>query len=233
MKWIVVAMGAAFACTGCASLGKDVNNDSRWTPHDIGLAANGPPLTFPARLKERFDRAYLAEAAPGATPNGALRRELFRSLLRESDAKCETYLVGIGAGRTAYDTVFGVGSHALVTAGSLASPERSANLLSALGGFFQSTNETLNNNLFGGEDIQVLAGAVRAGRRTEYEVMMLEVTSGVYDTWDAESIMRQAEAYDQKCGIGYGLDRLREAVGIAEGVQLQAAEEAVEKRLGR
>lgn len=217
MNWAVATACMALACSGCASvgLGTDRNSDGRVTLHDTGLSANGPVLALNDRWGPRFSTAYAREDQ-GGTFDGDLRRELLFSLIADSNAKCDNYLVGLAGVQNSYDTSLNLGGLALTTAAGLSSPQRSANILAALGTFFGSANEEITNNVFGGKDIEVLISAVKSSRATEQAILESRARAGDFDRWDATSILREVHAYDQNCGISYGLLKLQEAVVIAK-----------------
>lgn len=217
MRWAIATIGLALTCGGCASVGvgTDRNADGQVTLHDTGLSANGPVLALNDRWGPRFSAAYAREAQGGEF-DGDLRRELLYSLIADSNAKCDNYLVGLAGIQNSYDTGLNLGRTALVTAAGLSSPERSANLLAALAGFFGSTREEITNNVFGGKDIEVLSGAVMAGRATEEAILASRASAGAFDRWDATSVLREVHAYDQNCGISYGIRQLQEAVVVAQ-----------------
>lgn len=217
MRWAIATFGLALACGGCASVGvgTDRNADGQVTLHDTGLSANGPVLALNDRWGPRFSAAYAREAEGGGF-DGDLRRELLYSLIADSNAKCDNYLVGLAGIQNSYDTGLNLGRAALTTAAGLSSPQRSANILAAVATFFGSANEEITNNVFGGKDIEVLISAVKSSRAIEHAILLSRAQAREFDRWDATSVLREVHAYDQNCGISYGLLKLQEAVVIAE-----------------
>ena len=181
-----------------------------------------PVLALNDRWESRFSATYARESQ-GGQYDGALRRELLYSLVAESNAKCDNYLVGLAGIQNSYDTGLNLGRSALTTAAGLSSPERSANMLAAFATFLGSTNEEITSNVFGGKDIEVLTSAVKGGRATEEAILFSRARDGDFDRWDATSVLREVHAYDQNCGISYGLRKLQEAVVVAQGFQVGEA----------
>lgn len=225
MKTSAVVIALSLLAGACASSGTDVNGDGRFTMHDEGLAANGPVLSLSQRWEDRFESAYAREDGGGVI-DGELRRELARSLIAQSNAKCDNYLVGITGAQNSADIGLNLTQLALTTAGGLASPEESANLLSSLATFFGATNRELKDNLFGGREIEVIAQAVLAARSVEEQALRARIEGGAFDRWDGTSVLHDVHDYDQKCGIGYGLRSIAAAVEVARTVEARRVREA-------
>lgn len=211
MKTTAIIISFSLLLGACGSMGADINGDGRRTLHDQGLADNGPPLVLTDRWNQRFATAYANEQS-GRPTDGDLRRELFRSLIAESNAKCDNYLVGLVGVQNGYDTGLSLLALSATTASSVASPESSANLLGSLATFFTATRREVTNGVFGGKDVEILVQAVVLGRQIEEQRLFAQMNYGYFDRWDATSILSEVHAYDQKCGIGYGLQRLQESL---------------------
>ena len=140
------------------------------------------------------------------------------TLLAVSDVRCENYLVGVGVYANGTRAGFDITSLALSTAGGVATPEESANLLSALSTFAGGARDSLANTVFAGRDYPVLYAAIRNGRRAQRDRYLDAAHDGDFDTWSHSSITALMTSYDVDCGINYGLQLISDAVS-AQGAQ--------------
>lgn len=209
MKYAALALIASLGLAGCEHLTPDYRA--------AGAKLNGPAL-MDLPLTKDFEVRFEAEtAAATARQRADLRREMVATLLAVSDVRCENYLVGVGVYANSTRASFDVASLALSTAGGVATPERSANLLSALSTFAGGARDSLANTVFAGRDYPVLYAAIRNGRRTQRDRYLDVAHDGGFDTWGRASITTLMTSYDVDCGINYGLQLISDAVA-AQGV---------------
>lgn len=197
MKWLLIFAAASVSLGGCAT--------SHFNYRKAGAAINGPPLSDSALAK-----GFLATAD---TP--AERREMVFALARESDVRCENYLVGVSAVSNEVRSTLDIGGLALGTAGALATPERSANLLSGLATFTGNSRNALSQTVFGGRDFPIIYAAIRNGRRSQRDTLFDAANRGTFDDWGPQSILAYLTGYDLDCGVNYGLQQIANAVDRA------------------
>lgn len=218
MKHAALALIASLGLTGCQHLTPDYRA--------TGAKLNGPGLMDLALTQDFATRFRLETAATTSQQRADLRREMVATLLAVSDVRCENYLVGVGVYANSTLAGFDVTSLALSTAGGIATPERSANLLSALSTFAGGARASLANTVFAGRDYPVLYAAIRNGRRTQRDRYLDVAHDGGFDTWGHASITTLMTSYDVDCGINYGLQLISDAVaaqGLAGRRQVEGA----------
>jgi hypothetical protein len=203
VRVVLAAVGVvSLALGGCSSVFNQMIPDYR----DAGRRLNGGPLVIPPDLEDRF-RAEVAGA-----PSGHLRRELLFALIAQSDVKCADFLTGIGVYSNTSQAGLGTASLALSTAGGLATPEESANLLSGLSAFATGTDRIITDSVYGGRDFSLVYAAVRTGRNLRRGEIFNAANQGAFDTWGQHSIFAYVTAYDLDCTINYGLQQISEAL---------------------
>lgn len=213
-----LALAASLGLTACQHLTPDYRA--------IGEKVNGPAL-FELALTDDFKDRFDAEGDTTSDEDRRdLRREMVATLLAVSDVRCENYLVGVSVTANSTRAGFDLTSLALGTAGGVATPEESANLLSALSTLAAGARQSLSDTVFAGRDYPVLYAAIRNGRRAQRDGYLDAAHDGDFDNWDHSSIVALMTSYDLDCGINYGLQLISDAVA-AQGAQGRREVEAV------
>lgn len=209
MRSALLAAAAAFALAGCQHLTPDYRA--------IGEKVNGTSL-LELDLVDDFEERFGDEtASTSADDRSSLRREMVATLLAVSDVRCENYLVGVSVSSNSTRAGLDLTSLALGTAGGVATPEESANLLSALSTLAGGARQSLADTVFAGRDFPVIYSAIRNGRRAQRDRYLDLAHDGDFDRWGFGSILNLMNAYDLDCGINYGLQLISDAVA-AQGV---------------
>jgi hypothetical protein len=191
---IVVALAGVALTTPCAANATDYSK--------IGKQANPPRLTVSPDFQTRFK-----DPNSGA----ALRHEFAYTLIAQSDADCEDYLVGISVVQGRVGGSLSVTSLLLSTIATITTPLRSAHLLSAGSTALSGSEKALKDTVFGGNEYRLLYTAVKSGREERRRQLFADIEGGAYDTWSAESIAAHLTPYHLNCGINFGLERLEAA----------------------
>lgn len=214
-----LALAASLGLTACQHLTPDYRA--------IGEKVNGTALIDLA-LTDDFAKRFSDETA--ATTDKArrdLRREMVATLLAVSDVRCENYLVGVSVSANSTRAGFDLTGLALGTAGGVATPEDSANLLSALSTLATGARQSLSDTVFAGRDYPVLYAAIRNGRRAQRDRYLDAAHDGDFDRWGHSSIVSLMTSYDLDCGINYGLQLISDAVAT-QGAQGRREVEVVD-----
>lgn len=210
MKYAAFALVASLGLAGCQHITPDYRA--------MGAEVNGVAL-MDLDLTKDFEARFKAEtSATTESERDVLRREMVATLLAVSDVRCENYLVGVGVYANGARASFDLAGLALSTAGGVATPEESANLLSALATFAGGARDSLSQTVFAGRDYPVLYAAIRNGRRAQRDRYLDAAHDGDFDTWGHGSITALMTSYDVDCGINYGLQLISDAVA-AQGAQ--------------
>lgn len=224
---------AAIGLGACAAQAADANPRPKSYPvHDRGERLNGPPLVPDAALAARVD----ADGAPKEA-----RRELAHSLIAQSDASCENYLVGASVEENRWDGGLSIAALLFSTLSGLASPKQTKDALSAGSTFAQGTRTSLKDTVLAGNDYQLIYTAVKNGRQERRRQLYADIETGAFDTWSSNSITTFLTPYHLNCGINYALERLEAATRelgktppdpppkpTPDGVQEEAAQAAGE-----
>lgn len=209
MRLALLAAVATLGLAGCQHLTPDYRA--------IGEKVNGTSL-LELKLVDDFEQRFGEETATtAAADRAALRREMVATLLAVSDVRCENYLVGVSVSANSTRAGLDLTSLALGTAGGVATPEESANLLSALSTLAGGARQSLADTVFAGRDFPVIYAAIRNGRRAQRDRYLDLAHDGDFDRWGFGSILNLMNAYDLDCGVNYGLQLVTDAVA-AQGV---------------
>lgn len=149
----------------------------------------------------------------------SMRRELLHHLLDRSDILCDEYMTDVNSARTSVGVATELGATALLSAGTLATPVESANILSAVGNLFNSANGILDRRVFASQEMAAILIAVRRLRDSERAKLAQAVAGGDIDALQIGTILSIARRYHTVCGIT-GL----EAVASAEPDQSTPAQ---------
>lgn len=192
-----LALTALLALGGCSTL-----RSLTYDPYKAGDYLNGPRLAWEQSWESRF---------PEATSQSAARNFAYH-LIRQSDRKCENYLVGASAARNGSGLAMELLASGLGTGAALASPSGSANLLAAGSNFFTSANKSINDSLFDGQQFGLIYQAVHRGRDAERRRLFERIAAGEFDALPSHGIAAEIDIYDRKCGVNYALGEIRDAI---------------------
>jgi len=132
-------------------------------------------------------------------------------MIKASDDACYKYLTEISTVEKGTKSVLGTASILLSGAAGLATPVRSANLLSGISAATQGIEEELGSTILGGLEADILVQAVRKGRARQRkalsDILLSDKPSAGFNMFITEF-----STYHDSCGISYGRDVLRNAV---------------------
>lgn len=174
----------------------------KYPVHARGERLNGPPLKAETVLADRVDAA-------GAT--GGSRRELAYSLIAQSDASCENYLVGVSEQRNWVVGSLSIASLFFNALSVLSKPTQTKNALTQAAGFSTGTSSELQKTIMNGAEYRLIYTAVKNGRQERRRQLYADIDEGKFDTWSSTSITSFLTPYHHDCGINYALERLEAA----------------------
>ncbi|HMP61905.1 MAG TPA: hypothetical protein PKA17_02180, partial [Phenylobacterium sp.] len=140
--------------------------------------------------------------------NPAVRREAALSLIAQSDALCEHYLVGVSERRNQVRAGLSVTSLLLNTLSGVLKPISTSAALTAAGTFSQGASTSIENTVMGGNEYRLIYTAVKNGRQERRRILYADINGGQFDTWSADSIVAYLTPYHLDCGLNYALERL-------------------------
>jgi hypothetical protein len=208
-KGFLVA-GLVVILTGCTSLyAKPPARDT------FGAGGFGVPLAIPIAgdaqaAVEAFDKRWIDPVSDEEKKDRA--RAFVFALIGESDLRCDRYLTSISTDRNTTRGSLDVIGLTLSAIGGAASPNSSANWLSAGSSIAQSSRRSIEDAVFGGREFSLVYTAIWTGRDEARKELEAAVAKGQFDAWGWQGILAVVRRYDVKCGINYGLSRLAQAV---------------------
>lgn len=209
-KGFLVA-GLVFMLTGCTSL-----SAKRIDSETFGAGGFGVPLAIPTAgnaqsTVEAFDSRWGLAAASDEQKRDRARALVF-ALVGESDLRCDRYLTSVSTDRNTTRGSLDVIGLTLSAIGGAASPNSSANWLSAGSSIAQSSRRSIEDTVFGGREFGLVYTAIWTGRDEARKELETAVSKGQFDAWGWQGILAVVRRYDVKCGINYGLSQLTQAV---------------------
>lgn len=210
----LTVLAFVFASGGCTTLGMK--------PKPVGVGGTGVALGV-RNVTYTSDAAAdgLMDVAWGRTTPDPRQvvwaeetrgKQLVYALVAESDLRCDEYLTAVSLDRNATRSGLDIVGLALGAIGGVASPNASANWLSAGSTMAQSSRRSLEDTVFGGREFSLIYTAIWQGREEASAVLLKRADQGDFIDWDWRSILSLARQYDVKCGLNYGLSRLARAV---------------------
>lgn len=203
--------GLVLTLTGCTSLyAKPIARET------FGAGGFGVPLALPTvevaqSEVEKFDNRWSLTAASDDQKRDRARA-LVSALIGESDLRCDRYLTSVSTDRNTTRGSLDVIGLTLSAIGGAASPNSSANWLSAGSSIAQSSRRSIEDTVFGGREFGLVYTAIWSGRDEARKELEAAVAKGQFDAWGWQGILAVVRRYDVKCGINYGLSRLTQAV---------------------
>lgn len=202
----LIALALAALLAACASTNRDYI-ERGLAPEELTLPSD--MRTWIAGRAVAEDEAGLREAAVlfeartdiNDARKQSMRRELLHSLLDTSDRLCEDYLTRVNVSRTGVGVATEISASALLSAGTLATPVESANILSAVGNLFNTANGVLDRRVFASQDMAAILIAVRRLRDSERGKLAQAISAGDIDTLQIGTILAIARRYHTVCGV--------------------------------
>ncbi len=184
--------------------------------------ATYPDLTFEAETSNAFGwgekqssvGAILAEMT---SKEPDVQEGIFSAMIVRSDSICERYMGNVITSSNTTLTAFDVSALAFGTAGGIASPGRSANVLSNLATFATGTKGVLSDNILGGNGPALIYKSVMTVRKKEHARL-----EAIMKARGAMAAARQVQAYHGMCGPTVavnGLDAALENSNTTAGKQ--------------
>ena len=145
-----------------------------------------------------------------------------------SDKNCDVYLEYLHGNQIVIKGASSVAATILSGAGAIATPARSAQILSALGSASSGVGGNLNEAIFSNKAADVIAGGIRADRavlRNKIELRM--VAAEPYSDWSLATALAEAFSYHGRCnavsGLSYLQGKSEQERGAAETLRAQPA----------
>lgn len=209
-------LACALAAGGCTTF--DMKNDDK-TP--LGVGGTGHVLGAGVITSSEHQEAeglmddlwYGKDPRPGWDEDTRAKQLLY-ALVAESDLRCDRYLTAVSVDRNATRSSLDIIGLALGAIGGVASPNASANWLSAGSTLAQSSRRSLEDSVFGGREFSLIYTAIWQGRERAAKDLMERADDSEFRNWDWRPILSLARQYDVKCGLNYGLSQLTQAVAI-------------------
>ena len=228
IKFLTLAMLAPL--TGCASLGlskppevSDISiaNVFQMSKNDKAQQYISIKNTDDSSTKYDSIEALafgLAEQAENTksfsqTKNNSSERQktLGALMIKASDDACYAYLTEISTYEKGTKSVLGSASILLAGAAGLATPVRSANLLSGLSAATQGIEEELGSTILGGLEADILVQAVRKGRGRQRK-SLTDILNSDEKNAGFNMFIAEFSTYHDSCGISYGRDVIRDSL---------------------
>ncbi|MDP3383707.1 MAG: hypothetical protein Q8S47_10320 [Phenylobacterium sp.] len=193
---------AVVAALGLAATGTQAA-EGQYPIHERGERLNGPPL--------KPDQALAGRVDAGAASTAQARRELAYTLIAQSDASCENYLVGVSEQRNKVVGGLSIASLFFNALSVLSKPAQTKNALAQAAGLSTGASSELQNTIMNGNEYRLIYTAVKNGRQERRRQLYADIHEGKFDTWSSTSITSILTPYHHDCGINYALERLEAA----------------------
>lgn len=156
-----------------------------------------------------FDLAKQSDA--DASKTREQQKTLGALMIKASDDACYAYLTEISTYEKGTKSVLGSTAILLSGAAGLATPVRSANLLSGLSAATQGIEEELGSTILGGLEADILVQAVRKGRGRQRKALT-EILNSDERNAGFNMFIAEFSTYHDSCGISYGRDVIRDSL---------------------
>lgn len=144
------------------------------------------------------------------------RDQIAGMMLSRSNAICNRYLAEITTSQRTWRTTFSVLGLAFGTAGSVATPERSKGLLSALAGGMSGMSGKLDEGLLSNQAGHLIRGANIQQRKILQDALITDLSKGGrYENVSLPYALALIEDYHSRCSIDDGLTFLNKEVAQA------------------
>ena len=209
----------SISLTGCASLGvanppqvNDITIEKVFnlSKNDMKNTASIKHLNVYGSV-EHMAFSMIGQSAVGPQETIEKQKILGALMIKASDDACYEYLTEISTVEKSAKSVLGSASILLSGAAGLATPVRSANLLSGISAATQGIEEELGSTILGGLDADILVQAVRKGRGRQRKALT-NIINSKDENAGFNMFIAEFSTYHDSCGISYGRDVLRDAL---------------------
>jgi hypothetical protein len=199
---------------------------ARWNNADV-ITIDLPQLiglyTHPSQAGQTDLEAALAnfDRSGDEASRRERRNQIVSAVFMASDKNCDVYLEYLHGNQIAIKAASSIAATLFSGAGAIATPARSAQLLSALGSASSGVGGNLNEAIFSSKAADVIASGIRADRavlRSKIELRMMD-TSADYSAWPLAGALADVLAYHGRCNALSGLSYLQ---GRSEGEKAKA-----------
>lgn len=171
------------------------------------------PYRGQARTERQFAKAVQAfESIPSDAQKVQVRNMIVGQLLDASVANCGVYLSNVRGSQVSTRIGFDLLTGGLSTAGSVASPERSAKLLSGLGSFSNGAGASVDRDIFAQTGVELVAKEIQDARNTVRTRIETKKVEKSYQDWDLGAALADVSDYHAMCSLMWGLGRLQNVV---------------------
>src|SRR3990167_9579370 len=164
------------------------------------VALYSVPPTTQTKMEEALATFDTPPAAAAADTRAARRNQIVGAVFMASDKNCDVYLEYLHGNQIVIKGAPSVAATILSGAGAIATPARSAQILSALGSASSGVGGNLNEAIFSNKAADVIAGGIRADRavlRNKIELRM--VAAEPYSDWSLATALAEAFSYHGRC----------------------------------
>jgi hypothetical protein len=172
------------------------------------VRASGPSTSRATMSPDQL----LAMRASVTSQSLAMDRLTATTLISISDQECNAYLTGITVNENRARSALDLSALAFSSAASVASPERSANILSAAAAFVTGSRDSLEQTLLEGESLELIIRASRANREAYRSRLVTQIRTA--DARDDILIIISGAIHDYHaaCGVSHGLQAIASQV---------------------
>jgi len=219
----IVSLLSGVLFSGCASIGHkappsadDLSVEKIFNSKEESLKSSdfGFEGNFESIETLIFSMAAASDKPVFSKRNGTTEKQkaLGALMIKASDDVCYAYLTDISTYEKGTKSVLGSAAILLSGAAGLATPVRSANLLSGISAATQGIEEELGSTILGGLEADILVQAVRKGRGRQRKALSDILNSNKADA-GFNMFIAEFSTYHDSCGISYGRDVIRDALG--------------------
>ncbi len=164
-----------------------------------------------------------------------IRNSVVGQLMDASVKNCSVYLQSLRGGQVAARTTFDILASGLGLAGGIATPERSAKLLSSLGAMATATGASVDRNIFAEQGVELVAEEIEKARDRRW-LEISRKTGLSYHAWSLGFALADIDSFHHDCSMLKGLGLMRDAVVtrdlLVKAARLSAAKAAREGASG-
>ena len=164
-----------------------------------------------------------------------IRNSVVGQLVDASVKNCSVYLQSLRGGQVAARTTFDILASGLGLAGGIATPERSAKLLSSLGAMATATGAAVDRNIFAEQGVELVAEEIEKVRDRRWQELSRK-TGLPYQEWSLGFALADIDSFHHDCSMLKGLGLMRDAVVtrdlLVKAARLSAAKAAREGASG-
>jgi hypothetical protein len=176
-------------------------------------AATGSPETSSSQVSEATLARLIDkfEKDTSDARKAQVRNEIVGQILVAAEDNCAAYLKAVRGSQVASRTSFDILTSGLTTAGAIASPERSARLLAALGSASNGIGASFDRDVFAEKGVELVAQEIDRVQ-TDLRTAIEQNKKQSYADWDLGSAIADISTYHNECSMLRGLARVQDAV---------------------